>query len=272
MKRTIIILLLSLPLLLDAQDKAAYRITYDCVAQYDKTPGTYRWNLDIGSETAVFYNPDYRKHTEAFQSLPETDDIAALMNSVRQLKSRYPNRSSLEILIGSPEKDAYTYINKVGIDLLMYEESLPAMDWELTDSTKTVCGYGCHHARASVYGRTWDVWYSVELPMPYGPYVLGGLPGLILEASDTDGIFHFTAVGIGSIQDDSKVDLIGKDEAVKCTRKKYLALRTSNAGQTYSELAANVLSGTGKVVKITDASGNDISDKKQSEKNYLDLN
>lgn len=72
MKRTIIILLLSLPLLLDAQDKAAYRITYDCDAQYDKTPGTYRWNLDIGSETAVFYNPDYRKHTEAFQSLPET--------------------------------------------------------------------------------------------------------------------------------------------------------------------------------------------------------
>lgn len=272
MKRILIILLLSLPLLLDAQEKAAYRITYDCDALYDKTPGTYRWNLDIGSETAVFYNPNYRKHTEAFQSLPETDDIAATMNSVRELKSKYPDRSSLEILIGSPEQEAYTYINKAGIDLLMYEESLPVMEWELTDSTKTVCGYECHHARASVYGRTWDVWYSVGLPMAYGPYVLGGLPGLILEATDTDGIFHFTAVGIGSIQDDSTVELIGKEEAVKCTRKKYLALRRSNAGQTYSELAANIIAGTGKVVRITDADGNDISDKKQSEKNYLDLN
>lgn len=37
--------------------------------------------------------------------------------------------------------------------------------------------------------------------------------------------------------------------------KKYLALRMSNAGLTYLELAANIIAGTCKVVKITDASG-----------------
>ena len=156
MKKTFFILLMWLPLLLlNAQEKAAYRITYDCNALYDKTPQTYRWNLDIGSSTAVFYNPNYRKHEEAFQSMQKTDDIATLMNSIRQLGSKYPNRSNLEILIGAPEKETYTYINKLGLDdLFMYEEHLPDIHWELTDSTKTVCSYQCHRL------------YGLQHPLP----------------------------------------------------------------------------------------------------------
>lgn len=274
MKKTFIILLMWLPLLLlNAQEKAVYRITYDCHALYDKTPQTYRWNLDIGNSTAVFYNPNHRKHEEAFQSMQKTDDITVLMNSIKQLGSKYPNRSNLEVLIGAPEKETYTYINKLGLDdIFMYEEHLPDIHWELTDSTKTVCSYPCHQAIASVYGRTWSVWYSTELPMPYGPYILGGLPGLILEASDTEEIFHFTCVGIETVHDDTTIALNGEKEAVKCTRKKYLELRKSIASQTYSEIATNVLSGAGKIVKITDASGKDITHQKQSTKNYLDIN
>ena len=209
-------------------------------------------------------------HSEAVKALQRTDDIAAAMNAVKQFGSRYPNRSSLEILMGAPEHGKYTYVNKVGIDQFMYEENLPAMDWELTDSVKTVCGYECHQAKAEVYGRTWTVWYSTEIPIPYGPYVLGGLPGLILEAVDTDGIFHFTSVGMEDVHDASEVALYGKTDAVRCTRKKYLALRKSNAGQTYSEAVESLL-GKGFVTQIVDASGKDISNQVQSEKNYLDL-
>ena len=259
-----------LPLLLGAQEKAVYRITYDCDALYSRTRDVYRWNLDIGSTTAVFYSPNWRGHSEAAKSLQGTDDIASAMDAVKQLGSRYPNRNSLEILIGAPEHGKYTYVNKVGVDQLMYEESLPDMDWELTDSVKTVCGYECHQARAEVYGRTWTVWYSTEIPIPYGPYVLGGLPGLILEAVDSDGIFRFTSVGIEDVHDGTDVNLYGKTDAVRCTRKKYLALRKSNAGQTYSEAVENLL-GKGSVTRIVDASGKDISNQVQSEKNYLDL-
>ena len=248
MKKIVIILLTLLPLLLNAQEKAAYRITYDCEALYDKTRKTYRWHLDIGESMAVFYNPNYRKRNEEFQAIQGTNDIAATMNSIKQIGSKYPNRSSLEILIGVPDKEVYTYINRIGLNLFMYED------------------------RASVYGRTWNVWYSTELPMSYGPYVLGRLPGLILEASDADGIFHFICVGMETVHDDATIELIGKKEAVKCTRKKYLKLRKSSAEQTYSEVAANVLAGAGRIVKITDASGKDITNQKQPTKNYLDIN
>lgn len=34
------------------------------------------------------------------------------------------------------------------------------------------------------------------MPFPYGPWKLGGLPGLILKASDADGLFVWTAIGL----------------------------------------------------------------------------
>ena len=39
-----------------AQEQAKYRVTYDCDAQVvtGKT-NTYRWTLDIGETTAIFY-------------------------------------------------------------------------------------------------------------------------------------------------------------------------------------------------------------------------
>ena len=47
-----------------AQEQAKYRVTYDCDAQVvtGKT-NTYRWTLDIGETTAVFYNNNYRLYS-----------------------------------------------------------------------------------------------------------------------------------------------------------------------------------------------------------------
>lgn len=257
--------------MLNAQEQAAYRITYDCDALYNKVRQTYRWNLDIGSRTAVFYNPNHRLHSKSTEPFQNSNDIVTVMNEIRQLAAKYPNRSSLEVLIGKPEAGKYTYINKAGIDLLTYEAPLPAMEWTLTDSVKSVCGYRCHQARAEVYGRSWIVWYATELPLAYGPYILGGLPGLILEASDSEGIFWFVAVGIETAPEQTAVELFAEAEATRCTRSKYLSLRQANEEQTYSETVKNLLGGSGATVtRIVDASGKEISNQKQPKKNYLD--
>ncbi len=274
MKKVFILILLLLPLWLGAQEKAVYRITYDCDALRDnKARKTYRWNLDIGEATAVFYNPANRQYLTESEELKHSEDVMAAIAGLQQLWAKYPNMSGLQVLTGKPEAGKYTYVNSIGADNLKYEEPLPPLDWTLTDSVKTVCGYTCHQAKAGLYGRVWTVWYAPELPLSYGPYVLGGLPGLILEAVDADGIFHFTAVGIGQAPENTKVEFgPSLEEPVKCTRKKYLSLRKLRAEQTYSEQAKDILAASGaKVVKITDASGNEITNQKAPRKNYLDL-
>ena len=274
MKKVCILIMLLLPLWLGAQEKAVYRITYDCdVLRDNKTRKTYRWYLDIGERTAVFYNAANRQYLQESEALYHSEDVMAGIAGLQQLWAKYPNRNSLQVLIGKPKAGKYTYMNRIGADDLKYEEPLPPLDWTLTDSIKTICGYTCHQAKAGLYDRTWTVWYCPELPLSYGPYVLGGLPGLILEAVDADGIFHFTAVGIGQAPENTKVELGPSiHDPVKCTRKKYLALRKARDGQSYSDLAKDALAGSGaKIVKIMDASGNEITDQKQPKKNYLDL-
>lgn len=275
MKKVFILILLLLPLWLSAQEKAIYRITYDCDALRDnKVRKTYRWYLDIGEATSVFYNSANRQYLIESEELQHsTKDVMTGIVGLQQLWAKYPNRNSLQVLTGKPKSGKYTYINGIGADILKYEEPLPQLDWTLTDSVKTICGYACHQAKAGLYGRTWTVWYCPELPLSYGPYMLGGLPGLILEAVDVDGFFHFTAVGIGQAPENTKVELgPSLRDPVKCTRKKYLALRKARDGQSYSDLAKDALAGSGaKIVKITDASGNEITNQKQPRKNYLDL-
>lgn len=46
------------------------------------------------------------------------------------------------------------------------------------------------------------VWFSDEIPLQEGPWKLGGLPGLILEAKDCSGQYHFIATGIEFINEE----------------------------------------------------------------------
>lgn len=77
-----------------------------------------------------------------------------------------------------------------------YSEEIPAIKWELKGQTDSIAGFLCHLATAHIYGRRWNVWYTLEIPVQAGPWKLEGLPGLIMKASDSDNIFTFECNGI----------------------------------------------------------------------------
>ncbi|WP_417430916.1 GLPGLI family protein [Halpernia sp.] len=61
---------------------------------------------------------------------------------------------------------------------------------------KNILGYDCGEAEAVFKGRTYTAWYAKKLPIINGPYVFGGLPGLIMEISDSKNEYDFTLIGI----------------------------------------------------------------------------
>lgn len=71
-----------------------------------------------------------------------------------------------------------------------YSEPFPSA-WEMGEGTKVIAGYTCHEASLSFAGREWKAWYTEELPLPYGPWKLVGLPGLVLAAEDSTGEITF---------------------------------------------------------------------------------
>ena len=94
-----------------------------------------------------------------------------------------------------------THTEKICQDWLRYEEEIPELDWELTDSVVNVLGYECQGARCNFRGREWTVFYTEEIPLTEGPWKLHGLPGLIMKASDKKGHYMFECIGINSKAD-----------------------------------------------------------------------
>lgn len=78
----------------------------------------------------------------------------------------------------------------------IYREPFESLDWQVTAHADSILGYACHKATAVFRGRTWEAWFAPELPYSFGPWKLGGLPGLILKAADKDGRFVWTAIGL----------------------------------------------------------------------------
>lgn len=54
-----------------------------------------------------------------------------------------------------------------------------------------ILGYDCARATTTFRGRSYTVWFTPEIPIPSGPWKLGGLPGLILKAEDETGAYKF---------------------------------------------------------------------------------
>jgi len=78
------------------------------------------------------------------------------------------------------------------------EENLLIQDWELHDDTLTVCGYLCQKATCRFRGNDFIAWFAPELPIPNGPWKLGGLPGLILKVNDKGNHYNFECIKIES--------------------------------------------------------------------------
>ena len=66
------------------------------------------------------------------------------------------------------------------------KESTPVIKWIISKEEKKIGTFNCKKATATFRGRDYTAWYAVDIPLSYGPWKLNGLPGLILEAYDTN--------------------------------------------------------------------------------------
>ena len=161
-----------------------------------------------------------------------------------------------------------THTEKICQDWFRYEEDMPTLDWELTDSVTTVLGYECLSARCKFHGREWTVFYTEDIPLMDGPWKLHGLPGLIMKASDENGHYTFECIGIKSKAD--RPITIYKVPFNKTDRKGYYDTKHQWDTNTYAYYEAT----TGEHVTVLDANGNPLAgayDPRELSYDYLEL-
>lgn len=118
------------------------------------------------------------------------------------------------------EKQVYTLDKGAETSVFLNEEIYP-QQWTIDSDSCRILNYLCYKATTKFRGREYEVYFAPEIPVNEGPWKLYGLPGLILAAKTTDGIFSFRAIGIQEVNDKSISIPDGKNYEVCKDLKQY---------------------------------------------------
>jgi len=207
-----ILLLASLAVRAAAREPVLDRAHMKCLYRYVYTFDTLKNELhndllilQIGKEVSKCYSyytfqcdslrrtPDGAKvWSELFRRAIEKDGIYGDFPHVRMSTYVYKNYPTGQM----------TITDRISSQGYCYVDSLHTQTWAMGDSTREVLGYTCQQATADFRGRRWTAWFATDIPVSDGPWKLGGLPGLILEAYDEGQQHVFTAVGLERVKDE----------------------------------------------------------------------
>ena len=209
-----------------AQNKADIEVSYTAMSpnfKNGKVDVKNQYVLLANATESKFYSP-ITEYIDSLNSSPE--GVAQWQEMTRGAylsgnMDKIPRKDGSYYVVKSISDNTLRYYDSAGIDKFVYEETPEEWTWEISDSTKNILGYECVKATTDFHGRKWTGWFSPEIPVSNGPWKLGGLPGVILEASTDDDKYSFVATGI---QQTSKiiVPVYLADDYEKTDRKSFL--------------------------------------------------
>ncbi len=104
---------------------------------------------------------------------------------------------------------------------ICYTTKLPLLDWAFVpDSTREILGYACNMAKTCFAGREYVAWYSVDIPLPYGPYKFYGLPGLVIEVEDLSKLYVWELKGVQNLE--RPINMYTYEAEQKCSKQEAL--------------------------------------------------
>ena len=150
-----------------------------------------------------------------------------------QFLNSFPHGRTSTIVYKNHPAGALTVTDYLREDKVTYVDTLNGQAWTLNDSTKEVLGYTCQQATCDFRGRRWTAWFAPDIPVSDGPWKLGGLPGLILEAYDHGHQYTFTTVGLEQVKDEPIVFTLPDGKGGYRTTDRRAFLRAKMFDQTH---------------------------------------
>lgn len=85
---------------------------------------------------------------------------------------------------------------------IIYKDEISKINWVIMSQNKKKIGnYNCIEAKLTLNGRSFTTWFTLELPIKFGPLKLHKLPGLIVSVIEDNGNFKIELTGISKTKD-----------------------------------------------------------------------
>lgn len=175
------------------------RVNYAFLYKRDLSEKNFRTQmdmmLDFSMDGTVFYSEaSYLRDSLAVLAFDEAGNTKdeEQVSKIRRLNNAAFNHT-YHIDFSNMRYDVY---NKLMHHVFLGEHGVLEMpEWTISEESSVFNGYHVRKATGHYMGRDWIVWFTEEIPVPAGPWLLWGCPGLIVKADDTDGLFDFYILG-----------------------------------------------------------------------------
>lgn len=200
--------------------------------------------LRIGKTSSEFFSYWLREREHVTDSLTAkgaslNDIIAAREKMMYPISVQY-----YTIYKNYPQKGMLTHTDNLAMQHYMCTEKLEIPDWKIQQEKTKILGFNCQKATTTFCGRKWNVWFTPEIPNQEGPWKLCGLPGLILQAEDSEKDYCFKCI---EIKKTDKAIQIPKRHYIKCSKERF----TKEVIEFNSDLGSFMMK-QGKSVPIPD--------------------
>ena len=157
----------------------------------------------------------------------------------------------------------------IKFDTLFVKDTARIISWELLNETKNINSFSCQKAIGNFRGRTYTVWFTNDIPVSLGPWKLNGLPGLILEATDSLNQFQFFAEKIELQMEVNTLDTRGFFNHTYITPIQERIIYVSFVELMFKEITTKIRSSMPRGVVSTT---NNANAKVEDENNLIEIN
>ncbi len=166
------------------------KVVYECKTQIVKGKQHDGKNtLYFDNEKSLFIHTDWPKRDSSYMS----GDLFFFIKGDTSKMPVYIFQKDSMIYYKSDYKSSNTK------PCLMLQEKKPVIAWQIqAEYTHKIANFNCIKAVGTFGNRIYDVWFTPDVPINFGPYKLGGLPGLILEAKSRDGKVYYNFISYES--------------------------------------------------------------------------
>ncbi|WP_239060644.1 GLPGLI family protein [Bacteroides sp. 519] len=200
--------------------RCAYMENYKRYADSDKIDSD-EMILEIGKQSSEYYSLWNRGRQAIVDSLSAKGASLEEIYTARE-RLGYPKSTQFfTIYKHYPTKGELLYVDNLITSHYQYTEKMVMPEWEILMEKKEIAGYMCQKAKADYLGRTWIAWFTTSIPVSDGPWKLWGLPGLIIEANDSNNLYSFKCIEIKNMKTPYIIK-VPKKNYIKLTKEKFM--------------------------------------------------
>lgn len=272
MKASLIIyLFFIIPTALHAGDSTTYSCKYRFIKQTDPKNQKSKFGdvmiLTMTKNKSTYYSylkhyGNYLKQSEQEKNANESNQGGIVsIDGNANTPGRYFTLNESEIIEIDFIKKNISFTDQLINTQYGYNESLERPKWKIEIETKLILNQQCQKATTFFKGRNYIAWFTTSIPYSMGPWLLNGLPGLIIRANDDKNQFEFECIELNTNKNSTKV--FKKYANITIVTKSKLKAKKKLLNQNpiefmVSQLGKSVTSSDGKNVKTPDKPYNPI--------------